>query len=94
MRDKKIPVVRLNDETDHGGKVISASGSKILGVAAALVGDMTRCPKCNGDFSIQSNGNPNKCMGRSYAYHGDLTDCGAKLISSFKEHESEPRTST
>jgi uncharacterized Zn-binding protein involved in type VI secretion len=76
-------VIRLGDKTDHGGQVIKATSDTIvMGKAAALAGDVTHCPKCNGDFPIKSNGAGAKHMGRSYAYHDDLTECGAKLIAS------------
>jgi uncharacterized Zn-binding protein involved in type VI secretion len=38
-------VIRLNDPTTHGGKVITASpNSKVLGVAVARKGDRCLCP--------------------------------------------------
>jgi len=76
-------VIRLNDKTDHGGHVISAtSGTVIMGVEAALADDMTFCPKCKGKFPIKPDGTGARHEGRPYAYHNDLTACGAKLISS------------
>ena len=76
-------VIRLNDKTDHGGKVISASsGTVVMGIEAALADDMTVCPKCKGKFPIKPDGAGAKHKGRSYAYDGDVTACGAKLISS------------
>jgi uncharacterized Zn-binding protein involved in type VI secretion len=78
-------VIRLNDKTDHGGVVISASsGTIVMGIAAALDGDMTMCPQCKGQFPIRPNGAGAKFEGRPYAYHDDVTACGAKLISSLK----------
>ncbi|GGC21636.1 PAAR domain-containing protein [Pseudoduganella buxea] len=76
-------VIRLNDKTDHGGKVISASsGTVVMGIEAALADDMTVCPKCKGKFPIKPIGAGAKHKGRPYAYDGDVTACGAKLISS------------
>ena len=78
-------VIRLGDKTDHGGQVIKASSDTIvMDKAAALAGDMTHCPKCKGDFPIKPDGAGAKHMGRSYAYHDDLTECGAKLIASLE----------
>ena len=38
-------VIRLNDPTTHGGKVITASpNSKVRGVAVARKGDRCLCP--------------------------------------------------
>jgi len=53
MKHEGRGVVRLNDKTDHGGRVISASsGTVVMGAEAALVNDMTFCPKCKGRFAI------------------------------------------
>lgn len=78
-------VIRLGDKTDHGGQVIKASSDTIvMGMAAALADDMTHCPQCKGDFAIKPDSAGAKHMGRSYAYHDDMTECGAKLITSLK----------
>lgn len=76
-------VIRFNDKTDHGGHVTAASSSTtVMGIAAALAGDMTHCPKCKGDFAIKPDGIGAKHKGTPYAYHGDLTACGARLLTS------------
>lgn len=83
MKHEGRGVIRLNDKTDHGGKVISvSSGTVVLSVEAALAGDMTFCPKCKGLFPIKPDGTGAKHVGRPYAYDNDSTACGAKLISS------------
>lgn len=83
MKHQGRGVIRLNDKTDHGGRVTSASsGTVVLGKASALKGDMTHCPACKGDFAIKPDGDGAKHEGRPYAYDGDVTECGAKLISS------------
>ena len=85
MKHKERGVIRMDDKTDHGGCVVKASsGTIIMGKAAALAGDMTHCPKCNGDFAIRPDGTGARHMGRSYAYDDDVTECGAKLITSLK----------
>ena len=85
MKHKGRGVIRLGDKTDHGGQVIKASsGTIVMGKAAALATDMTHCPQCKGDFAIKSDGAGAKHSGRSYAYHDDVTECGAKLITSLK----------
>jgi uncharacterized Zn-binding protein involved in type VI secretion len=53
-----------------------------MGKAAALKGDMTYCPQCKGPFAIKPDGKGAKHQGKPYAYDGDLTECGAKLITS------------
>ena len=83
MKHQWRGVIRLNDKTDHGGQVISASSETIvLGQAAAIQGDMTFCPKCKGSFAIKPDGKGAKHKGKPYAYDGDVTECGAKLSSS------------
>ncbi|WP_211453602.1 PAAR domain-containing protein [Collimonas antrihumi] len=76
-------VIRLGDKTDHGGEVISASTMKAMGIAVAQESDMTRCPKCKGNFPILPKGNGRRHMGKLVAHDGDETGCGAKLIASF-----------
>lgn len=78
-------VIRLNDMTDHGGKVIAvSSGTIVMGVEAALSADMTFCPKCKGNFAIKPDGSGARRKGKPYAYDGDSTACGAHLIASIK----------
>jgi uncharacterized Zn-binding protein involved in type VI secretion len=82
MKHQGRGVIRLNDKTDHGGKVISAtSGTTVMGIAAALQDDMTHCPKCKGNFAIKPDGAGARHEGKPYAYDGDVTECGARLIS-------------
>lgn len=83
MKHNGLNVIRLHDKTDHGGQVISASsGTAAMGVIAALQGDLTICPKCKGTFAIKTHSTGALHKGKPYAYDGDLTACGAKLITS------------
>jgi len=83
MKHQSRGVIRLNDKTDHGGKVISASsGTTVMGMTAALQDDMTHCPKCKGNFAIKPDGTGARHKGKPYAYDGDMTECGARLITS------------
>ena len=82
MKHEGRGVIRLNDSTTHGGHVTTASGSTVMGIPAALQGDMTHCPKCKGDYAITPDGKGAKHLGLPFAYHDDLTACGARLISS------------
>lgn len=85
MRHEGRGVIRIDDKTDHGGRVIAASsGTVVMGKVAALADDMTYCPKCKGQFAIRPDGKGAKHEGRAYAYHGDLTDCGARLMTSLE----------
>lgn len=83
MKHQGRAVIRLGDQTDHGGKVISASsGTTVMGRVAALSDDMTFCPKCKGNFPITPDGAGAKHKGKPYAYDGDATACGAHLLTS------------
>lgn len=83
MKHQGRGVIRLEDKTDHGGQVINTTSETIaMGKAAAIEGDMTLCPKCKGTFAIKPDGAGAKYKGTPYAYDGDLTECGARLISS------------
>jgi uncharacterized Zn-binding protein involved in type VI secretion len=83
-------VIRINDQTDHGGKVTSASsGTIVMGLEAALEGDMTFCPRCKGAFAIKTDRAGAKHNGKHYAYHGDVAACGARLISSLSSPIAE-----
>lgn len=85
MKHQGRGVIRLNDKTDHGGKVICATSETIvMGKAAALQDDMTFCPKCKGNFAIKPDGSGARHQNKPYAYDGDTTECGARLISSLE----------
>lgn len=82
MKNEGRSAVRMGDTTNHGGQVIIATGPVLMGRPAALEGDLTRCPRCNGDFAITPDGTGATHQGRSWAYENDLTACGARLIAS------------
>ena len=82
MKHEGRGAARLHDKTDHGGDVITATGPMLMGLPAALAGDMTHCPRCNGNFAITPDGVGARHLGRAYAYAGDLTACGARLVAS------------
>lgn len=89
MKHEGRGVIRIDDKTDHGGWVIAASsGTIVMGKAAALADDMTYCPKCKGKFAITPDGKGARHEGRAYAYHGDLTKCGARLMTSLESVDS------
>lgn len=90
MKHQGRGVIRLDDKTDHGGQVISASSATIaMGKAAAIQDDVTFCPQCKGNFAIKPDGTGAKHKGKPYAYEGDVTECGARLISSLAEDTSD-----
>ena len=74
-------IIRLNDATSHGGKVVGvrATHFTVGGIAVACVGDKTTCPK-HGPGTIVE-GNPRHTVdGVAVAYEGHKTSCGATLI--------------
>lgn len=78
-------LIRLDDTTDHGGKVITASSTMRFGNRfVARKGDEVSCPKHpdvkpnlieEGDESMTDDNAP-------IARHGHRATCGCHLISS------------
>ncbi|KVD05531.1 hypothetical protein WI77_27030 [Burkholderia ubonensis] len=78
-------LIRLDDDTDHGGKVITASSAmRFDGRYVARKGDRVSCPQHpeispnlieEGDPSMTDGGIP-------IARHGHRATCGCHLISS------------
>ena len=76
-------VIRLNDPTTHGGKVIAAApNSTVMGIAVARKGDRCFCPIQGHQICLIAEGDPKVLIdGIPVAFEGHLTSCGAKLIS-------------
>ncbi|AXA91520.1 PAAR domain-containing protein [Massilia sp. YMA4] len=76
-------VIRLNDPTSHGGKVISAApNSTVMGVAVARKGDKCLCPLPGHSVCIIAEGDPKVLIeGVPVAFDGHRTSCGATLIT-------------
>lgn len=77
-------VIRLGDQTSHGGKVISGQDSFTSdGRPIAVVGDKVACPMDgHGECSIIEGHPTITWNGKPVAFHGHATSCGATLISS------------
>lgn len=77
-------VIRLGDDTSHGGKVITASARMTIdGIPVALWGDRCSCPIDGHDTCVICEGEPEAIFdGRPVALEGHKTDCGAVLIAS------------
>ncbi len=83
MKHEGRAVICIGDKTSHGGQVLTGSSeTKVMGRIAVIEGDMTVCPQCKGAFAIKPAGKGAKHKGKPYAYDGDATECGAKLIAS------------
>ena len=78
-------VIRVGDETSHGGKVLNSSVEHFVvsGKPVVVVGDKCMCP-VNGhqNCTIVSGSATHSVNGKAVAYDGDKTSCGATLISS------------
>jgi len=77
-------VIRLGDETSHGGRVISASARMTIdGIPVALWGDHCSCPRDDHDNCVICEGEPQAMYdGIPVALEGHKTSCGATLIAS------------
>ncbi len=75
-------VIRLGDDTSHGGKVITASARMTIdGIPVALWGDRCSCPIDGHDTCVICEGEPEALYdGIPVALEGHKTDCGAVLI--------------
>ena len=76
-------VIRLNDPTSHGGKVVGAApNSSVLGVAVARKGDPCVCPIKGHVRCVIAEGDPQVLIdGVPVAFDGHKTSCGASLMS-------------
>lgn len=76
-------VIRLNDPTTHGGKVIAAaSQTTVMGVAVARKGDRCCCPIQGHQVCVIAEGDPTVTVdGIPVAFDGHATSCGARLIA-------------
>ena len=74
-------IIRLNDATSHGGKVVSVAATHFTvgGVPVARVGDKTSCP-VHGQGSIVEGEARHTIGGARVAYEGHRTSCGAILL--------------
>ena len=81
-----LPIVRLGDQTSHGGVVISASGTHtIAGIGIARVGDQVSCPQTgHGVNKIVEGAGSYTIGGREVALHGHRCACGCTLIASLQ----------
>lgn len=75
-------IIRINDPTSHGGKVVSVAATHFIvrGAAVACIGDKCTCPVHGSGVIVE--GDPKHMVGgRAVAYDGHKTSCGAALIA-------------
>lgn len=78
------PFIVTGDATDHGGTVVGgAATTNANGRRIARVGDKVTCPRRgHGGTTVIVSGDPTVVIdGAPAARHGDMTACGAVLIS-------------
>lgn len=80
-------VIRLNDPTSHGGKVVSAAPrTTVMGVAVARKGDNCTCPIRGHSVCRIVEGDPDVLIdGVPVAFDGHKTSCGAVLMSTVSD---------
>ncbi|ROP49446.1 putative Zn-binding protein involved in type VI secretion [Enterobacter sp. BIGb0383] len=82
--------IRLGDGTDHGGKVITASGPQVYGKNVALVDDKVSCPMPgHGVNAILPGSTRIMIGGRQAALHQFKTECGCSLLASLSQAGEE-----
>ena len=76
-------IIRLNDPTSHGGRVIAAApNTKVMGIAVARKGDRCMCPLPGHTVCLIAEGDPKVTIdGVPVAFEGHKTTCGSALIS-------------
>ena len=84
-----LPIAVVGDSTDHGGKIVTGSGThKIGGKPVARLNDLVNCPQKypNGQphgINRIIEAHPTLTVGGiRVALHGHHTECGCALISS------------
>ncbi|WP_313644748.1 PAAR domain-containing protein [Pseudomonas sp.] len=78
-----MKIVRLDDITDPGGRVIeSIKNTALSGKPMAGKGNMVFCPLCEGEFPIIEGSDTYRVNGVPVALDGMKTACGASLIAS------------
>ncbi|MGN8247587.1 PAAR domain-containing protein [Pseudomonas sp. SMV7] len=78
-----MDIVRLGDETTHGGRVVSSiPHTNLNGKPMAGKGNMVFCPLCKGEFPIIGGSDTYRVNGVPVALDGMKTACGASLIAS------------
>lgn len=75
-------IIRVDDPTSHGGRVIEGSLTDTChGKAISSIGHLTYCPKCKGTFPIIEGVATTTFFGKGVALAGMKTACGAILIA-------------
>ena len=75
-------IVRLEDTSDHGGKMVSASATfTVNGKIACVNGDSHDCPRTGHGTTGVTSSSTVTSNGRSIIRTGDRAGCGAILTT-------------
>ena len=82
-------IVRIDDTSDHGGKMISASGRfTVNGKPVCVDGDIHECPiRGHGNTPVSSS-SKTTTGGKSVVRVGDKAGCGATLVTGSGDTET------
>jgi len=79
------PIIRLGDPSDHGGRMVSATGNPpatIDGISVCVDGDMHACPiQYHGTTPVTSISTLTTINGRRVLIQGSVAGCGAHVQS-------------
>ncbi len=76
-------VVRLNDTSSHGGRMVTASGdTNANGWPLCRSGDLHQCPiPGHGTTPVNASQGTARCNGAGILQLGDTAGCGASIVS-------------
>jgi uncharacterized Zn-binding protein involved in type VI secretion len=79
----RVPIVRINDPSDHGGYMITASGkAKNRGLNICVNGDLHVCPiNGHGTTPVTATSGYTSSGGKKVVRVGDKAGCGATISS-------------
>jgi uncharacterized Zn-binding protein involved in type VI secretion len=74
-------IVRIDDTSDHGGKMVSASGRFTLdGKMVCVEGDLHQCPiRYHGTTPVHATQGAATTGGKAILRVGDKAECGATI---------------
>jgi uncharacterized Zn-binding protein involved in type VI secretion len=78
-----LPVARLGDPSNHGGRIITASGTTFAdGIAVARNADLHQCPLAgHGTTPLTATTTITSVDGRRVIRVGDRAGCGAVITA-------------
>ena len=76
-------IVRINDPSNHGGRMVTATGGfTVNGLAVCVNGDMHECPiEGHGTTSVTASHTQFGTDGKPVLVTNDIAGCGAAISS-------------